>query len=38
MAHCSWQGVVMPFQMHKNDTLDRLKGRVAEWLGLQGQG
>jgi hypothetical protein len=38
MAHCRWQGIIMPFQMHKKDTLDRLKGRAAEWLRLQGQG
>jgi hypothetical protein len=38
MAHCRWQSILLPFQMHESDTLDRLKGRAAEWLRLQGQG
>jgi hypothetical protein len=38
MAHCRWEGIVMPFQMHQNDTVERLKRRMAEWMRLQGQG
>jgi hypothetical protein len=38
MTHCRWQSITMPFQMHKNDALGRLKTRMAEWLRLQGQG
>jgi hypothetical protein len=38
MAHCRWETILMPFQMHKDDTLGRLKQRMAEWMRLQGQG
>jgi hypothetical protein len=38
MAHCRWQSVLMPFQMHKDDVLGRLKERMGEWMRLQVQG
>jgi hypothetical protein len=38
MAHVKWGSVKMNFAMNPNDTMRRLKERVANWLNQSGQG
>jgi hypothetical protein len=37
MAHVKWGSVQMSFAMPPNDTMKRLKERVADWMNQRGQ-
>jgi hypothetical protein len=38
MEHVKWGAVLMNFAMAPNDTMKRLKERVADWMNQRGQG